>query len=70
MPRIESDQMTRHTIFEMITEVRGDQRRSRANVSSFRRIDRNLDDAVKGMKGRDGLPSIAFAGGPAERPIR
>lgn len=62
--------MVRHSVFEMITEIGVDRRRARPSVSTFRRIDRNTEDAIKGIKSRDDYPSAAFVGSQSDRPIR
>lgn len=62
--------MNRFNIFDSVTDPRGDQKRSQAHVSNFRRIDRNVDDAVKGGKTREDVPSSAFSQATGRRPVR
>lgn len=62
--------MIKNSVFEMITDHGIDQRRAHAHVSSFRRIDRNSDDALKGGKTREDMPSSAFEASPSDRPFR
>lgn len=53
--------MTRHSIFEPVTDFRGDQRRTRKIESTRERLVSNGDPALRGHGlTREDLPSPAF----------